>query len=205
MNDFELPPDRVAGVDEAGRGPLAGPVVAAAVILDPRRPIDGLADSKKLGECRREQLCQAIQQSALAWALGRAEVAEIDRLNILQASLLAMQRAVAALQPPPEYVLVDGKHCPQLACPVRAVVGGDGRVAAIAAASIVAKVHRDREMRRLDDRFPGYGLAMHKGYPTRAHIQALRERGPSPVHRRSFGPVKRLLETMPGGAGDGDE
>ncbi len=199
MNETLLiPPGRVAGVDEVGRGPLAGAVVAAAVILDPRQPIDGLADSKQLSEKRRERLCREIQNKALAWSLGRAEVEEIDRLNILQASLLAMQRAVAGLGVAPDHALIDGRHCPALACPAQAVVKGDSRVAAIAAASIIAKVSRDREMLSLDACYPGYGLASHKGYPTRAHIQALRELGVSPIHRRSFGPVKRLLAEQGG-------
>ncbi len=185
----------VCGVDEVGRGPLAGAVVAAAVILDPGRPIEGLDDSKKLSERRREQLYAEIQDRALAWSLGRAEVEEIDRLNILQASLLAMRRAVEGLSPRPSHALVDGNHVPRgLACSARAVVGGDGSEPAIAAASILAKVTRDREMVRLDAEYPGYGLARHKGYPTRAHIEALRERGVTPIHRRSFGPVRRLLE-----------
>jgi ribonuclease HII len=184
----------VAGVDEVGRGPLAGPVVAAAVILDPARPIDGLADSKKLSEARREALAGQIREQALAWALGRAEVEEIDRINILQASLLAMQRAVAALAVVPDYALIDGNRCPvSLDCPAEAVIKGDERVAVISAASILAKVARDREMIALDDDYPGYGLASHKGYPTRAHIEALQARGVTAIHRRSFGPVRKLL------------
>ncbi|GAB6039889.1 ribonuclease HII [Endothiovibrio diazotrophicus] len=191
---FTSPPSHlIAGVDEVGRGPLAGPVVTAAVILDPERPIEGLADSKKLSEKRREALAEVIRERALAWSLGRAEVEEIDRLNILQATLLAMQRAVAALDPAPEHVLVDGNRCPRLACTVEAVVGGDGSVAAISAASILAKVARDREMAVLDARYPGYGLAGHKGYPTKAHREALTRLGVTPIHRRSFGPVARLL------------
>ncbi|HHO68495.1 MAG TPA: ribonuclease HII [Gammaproteobacteria bacterium] len=192
--DFAAGARRVAGVDEVGRGPLAGPVVAAAVILDPAAPIDGLADSKTLGERRREALAEQIRDRALAWALGRAEVEEIDRINILQASLLAMQRAVAALAPPPDYALVDGNHCPRLACPAEAVVRGDSRVAAISAASIIAKVARDREMVELDARYPGYGFARHKGYPSRLHLDALRTLGVTSVHRRSYAPVRRLLE-----------
>jgi ribonuclease HII len=186
-------PDRVAGVDEVGRGPLAGPVVAAAVVIDPRRPIEGLADSKKLSEKRREELAEIIRERSLAWALGRAEVEEIDQLNILKASLLAMKRAVEALPVAVAHVLVDGIHCPDLSCTVEAVVKGDQRVPAISAASILAKVARDREMIGLDVRYPGYGLARHKGYPTRAHILALETLGVSPVHRRSFRPVQRLL------------
>jgi ribonuclease HII len=184
----------IAGVDEVGRGPLAGPVVAAAVILDPARPIEGLADSKKLSEKRRETLADLIRTRALAWALGRAEVAEIDRINILQASLLAMQRAVEALDIEPHKALVDGNKLPRLSCPAQAIVGGDARVEVISAASIIAKVARDRELMELDTLHPGYGLARHKGYPTKQHLEALRNLGVTPIHRRSFGPVKRLLE-----------
>lgn len=185
--------ERVAGVDEAGRGPLAGPVMAAAVVLDARRPIAGLADSKQLSEGRREVLAQLIRARAIAWAVGRAEVEEVDRLNVLEASLLAMQRACQALLPPPTAVLVDGNCCPQLAWPTQAVVRGDQTVAAISAASIIAKVTRDAEMRDLDSRYPGYGLARHKGYPTPEHLSALARLGPSPIHRRSFAPVRALL------------
>ena len=183
----------VAGVDEAGRGPLAGPVIAAAVILDPDRPIEGLADSKKLSERQRERLYDEIRTYALACSTGRAEVAEIERLNILQASLLAMRRALEGLAIRPALARIDGNRCPELSCPAEAVIGGDRTVAEISAASIVAKVTRDREMLELDGRFPGYGFARHKGYPTKAHIQALEELGVSPVHRRTFGPVRRLL------------
>jgi len=186
---------RVCGIDEVGRGPLAGAVVAAAVILDPAHPIEGLADSKKLSERQRERLFDLICARALAWSLGRAEVEEIDRLNILQASLLAMQRAVAALPQLPDLVLVDGNRCPALPCEARAVVGGDAIEPAISAASILAKVSRDREMLELDRQYPGYGLAAHKGYPTKAHLQALQRLGVSPIHRASFGPVKRLLQS----------
>ncbi len=185
----------VAGIDEAGRGPLAGPVLAAAVILDPARPIAGLNDSKKLSAKRRDELDLAIRAQALHWALGRAEAAEIDRLNILQASLLAMRRAVAALGVVPSLALVDGNQDPQLPCTVRTIVGGDGLEPAIAAASILAKVARDRELLALDAVYPGYGFARHKGYPTSIHLQALAELGPTPEHRRSFGPVRRLLKT----------
>lgn len=185
---------RVAGVDEAGRGPLAGPVVAAAVILPARPCLDGLDDSKKLKPAQRQTLAAAIEARALAWALGRAEVEEIDRLNILQASLLAMRRAVAALAVRPAALLVDGNQDPRCGLPTTTVVGGDGRWAPIAAASILAKVHRDREMARLDQCYPGYGLARHKGYPTAAHLQALARLGASPIHRRSFAPVRRVLE-----------
>ncbi|MCW8904636.1 ribonuclease HII [Sedimenticola sp.] len=183
----------IAGVDEVGRGPLAGPVVAAAVILHPDRPIAGLADSKKLSEKRREQLAREIREMALCWALGRAEVEEIDRLNILHASLLAMKRAVEALGTRPGHALIDGNRCPDLPCSAEAIVGGDASEPAISAASILAKVSRDREMVLLDQQYPGYGLAKHKGYPTKVHVEALREIGVSPIHRRSFGPVKRLL------------
>lgn len=185
----------VAGIDEAGRGPLAGPVLAAAVILDPARPIAGLNDSKKLSAKRRDELDLAIRAQSLHWALGRAEAAEIDRLNILQASLLAMRRAVAALGVVPSLALVDGNQDPQLPCTVRTIVGGDGLEPAIAAASILAKVARDRELLALDAVYPGYGFARHKGYPTSIHLQALAELGPTPEHRRSFGPVRRLLKT----------
>ena len=190
---WKMGAELVAGVDEAGRGPLAGPVVAAAVILDPLHPIEGLADSKKLTPKRRLLLAEVIREKALAWAIGRAEVDEIDRLNILQASLLAMKRAVEALPIAAGKVLVDGNHPPSLHCPVEAIVGGDDTVAAISAASILAKVSRDREMVALDVRYPGYGLAGHKGYPTKAHIAALETLGVTEIHRRSFGPVKRLL------------
>jgi ribonuclease HII len=183
----------VAGVDEVGRGPLAGPVVAAAVILHPDRPIEGLVDSKKLSEKRREQLSELIREQAHSWCLGRAEVEEIDRINILQASLLAMKRAVEGLPSLPDLALVDGKHAPQLTCRVDTVIGGDALVESISAASIIAKVARDREMVELDNRYPGYGLARHKGYPTKQHLEGLQTLGVSPIHRRSFAPVKRLL------------
>ena len=180
----------IAGVDEVGRGPLAGPVVTAAVILDPDKPIEGLMDSKALSEAQRDALDIVIRENALAWSLGRAEVAEIDRLNILHATMLAMQRAVAGLSVAPGFVLVDGNRCPDLPCPGRAVVKGDQTEPAICAASIIAKVARDREMVALDERYPGYGLAKHKGYPTRAHREALLELGVTPIHRMSFGPVR---------------
>jgi ribonuclease HII len=183
-----------AGVDEVGRGPLAGPVVAAAVILNPDRPIAGLADSKKLSEKRREQLADEIRQHALAWSLGRAEVEEIDAINILQASLLAMQRAVAGLQLEPELVLIDGNRCPALEYPAQAIIKGDALVPAISAASIIAKVSRDQEMRGLDVEFPGYGLASHKGYPSKTHLEALNSLGVTPIHRRSYAPVRRVLD-----------
>ncbi len=191
--DMLIVGQRVAGVDEVGRGPLAGPVVAAAVILDPERPIEGLVDSKKISEKKRERLALEIREKALAWALGRAEVEEIDEINILQASLLAMQRAVEQLQPAPDRALVDGNRCPMLSCPAEAVIKGDETVEAISAASIIAKVARDQEMLALDADYPGYGLARHKGYPTKAHIAALQTLGVTQIHRRSFGPVKKLL------------
>lgn len=181
---------RVVGLDEVGRGPLAGPVVAAAVVLDPRRPIPGLADSKTLSAARREALSREIQARALAWALGACDPAEIDRLNILQASLRAMERAVAALGLSPDEALVDGNRCPVLPCPARAIVKGDAKEPAISAASILAKVSRDREMIALDARYPGFGFRTNKGYPTPFHLEALRRLGPTPCHRLSFGPVR---------------
>ena len=187
-------PGLIAGVDEVGRGPLAGPVVAAAVILDATRPIEGLADSKTLSARRREELSVLIRARALCWALGRAEVEEIDRLNILQASLLAMQRAVMALTRPPELVLVDGNRAPRLVYPVTTVIRGDATVPSISAASILAKVERDAEMCRLDGLFPGYDFSRHKGYPTPRHLSALAASGVSPIHRRSFSPVRRFLD-----------
>jgi ribonuclease HII len=183
----------LAGVDEVGRGPLAGDVVAAAVMLDPLRPIAGLRDSKKLSAARRQELAQQIRERALAWSIASASVAEIDELNILQASLLAMHRAVAALNPQPEYVLVDGNRLPRWHYPSHPVVGGDDSVPAISAASILAKVHRDDALIALETQFPQYGFASHKGYPTPAHLQALRTHGVTPVHRRSFAPVKKIL------------
>ena len=183
----------IAGVDEVGRGPLAGPVLAAAVILDPAHPIAGLADSKALSAARRERLAEDIRAHALAWALGRAEAAEIDRINILQATLLAMQRAVAQLHIQPVQVLVDGNRCPVLHCPCTAIVKGDATVPAISAASILAKVARDAELRDLDQRYPEYGFAQHKGYPTAAHRAALQRFGPCTEHRRSFAPVAAVL------------
>lgn len=184
----------VAGVDEVGRGPLAGPVVTAAVILDPDYPIEGLMDSKKLSEARREKLAEIIKENCLAWSVGRAEVEEIDEINILQATMLAMQRAVAGLSPAPDHVLIDGNRCPDLPCTAEAIIKGDGLIAEISAASIIAKVTRDREMVELDDIYPGYGLAGHKGYPTKQHVDALLELGVTPIHRRSFAPVRRALD-----------
>ena len=183
----------LAGVDEVGRGSLAGDVVATAVVLDPQQVIHGLRDSKKLSPRRRAGLAEEIERRALAWAIGRASAAEIDALNILQASLLAMCRAVEALAVTPQYVLVDGNHLPRWSYPGAAVVGGDDQVPSIAAASILAKVRRDREMRELVREYPGYGLERNKGYPTAAHLAALRRLGVTPIHRRSYAPVKALL------------
>ncbi len=183
----------IAGVDEAGRGPLAGDVVAAAVILDPDKPIVGLDDSKKLSEKRREALAEQIKNQAIAFAIARASVAEIDELNILHASMLAMHRAVAALPIAPVHVLVDGNRLPQWGYSSEAVVKGDARVPAIAAASILAKVTRDQEMIELARQYPGYGFERHKAYPTRAHFEALAKLGPCPAHRKSFAPVRELL------------
>jgi len=186
----------IAGVDEVGRGPLCGAVVTAAVILDPLRPIEGLNDSKKLTEARREALFPLIQERALAWCIARAEVEEIDQLNILHATMLAMQRAVAGLSTRPDRVLIDGNRCPVLPMPSEAVIKGDSRVPAIAAASILAKVARDREMQALELLYPGYGIAQHKGYPTPVHLAALRELGATPIHRRSFAPVRDVIALL---------
>jgi ribonuclease HII len=193
MPELIIPPGLVCGIDEAGRGPLAGPVVAAAVVIDPGRPVAGLDDSKKLGEKKREALALLIRERAVAWAVAEATVEEIDRLNILQATLLAMQRAVAGLGIRPTGALVDGNRCPELAIPVAAVIRGDGKIASIAAASVLAKTVRDAAMRMLHARYPQYGFASHMGYPTAAHIRTLEAHGVSPVHRRSFGPVARQL------------
>jgi ribonuclease HII len=187
-----------AGVDEAGRGPLAGPVVAAAVILDPMRTVEGIADSKALSHPRRAELALEIRARSIAYGLGWADAAEIDALNILQATFLAMRRALAALACAPAHVIVDGNRCPDLAglnldCSIEAVVKGDARVQCVGAASILAKVARDDHMVELDLRYPGYGLAGHKGYPTQTHVAALQRLGPSPVHRRSFRPVQSCL------------
>ena len=183
----------IAGVDEVGRGPLVGAVVTAAVILDPARPIVGLADSKKLSEKRRLALYDEIVEKALSWSLGRAEPEEIDQLNILHATMLAMQRAVAGLHIAPDMVLIDGNRCPKLPMRSQAVVKGDSRVAEISAASILAKVTRDREMAELDLVFPDYGFAQHKGYPTAFHLERLADLGATEHHRRSFAPVRRAL------------
>ena len=183
----------IAGVDEVGRGPLAGAVVAAAVILDPAQPIMGLADSKKLSAKKRETLAAEIRLKALAWSLGRAEVEEIDQLNILQATFLAMQRALESLAIQPEHVLIDGNRCPKINYSMAAIVGGDALVPAISAASILAKVSRDAELVRLDQLYPAYGFAQHKGYPTPSHLNAIRQHGVLPIHRRSFQPIKNLV------------
>ncbi|MEM7252835.1 MAG: ribonuclease HII [Pseudomonadota bacterium] len=190
----------IAGVDEVGRGPLAGPVVAAAVILDPDHEVVGLADSKALSAPRREALCEELKACASAWSIGRAEVEEIDRLNIYHASHLAMRRAVAGLKMIPRIVMVDGKYSPDFGLPARAVIKGDAKVTSISAASIIAKVIRDAEMIALDEQFPDYGFAQHKGYPTKSHLGALARYGATPFHRRSFAPVKRVVEqTDPSG------
>lgn len=183
----------VAGVDEVGRGPLVGDVVTAAVILDPNNPIEGLTDSKKLSEKKRLALFPEIQQKALAWSVGRCSPEEIDQLNILHATMLAMQRAVEGLAVQPDYVLVDGNRLPQLAMPGEAVVKGDLRVAEISAASIIAKVVRDQEMEALDQKYPQFGFAQHKGYPTKAHFAAIEQHGVIAEHRKSFKPVKKAL------------
>jgi len=184
---------KACGVDEAGRGPIAGPVYAAAVILDRRRRIAGLDDSKRLSEARRLELAPRIRERALAWAVASASVEEIDRLNILGATLLAMQRAIRGLAILPDRVLVDGLHCPAVEIPTTAIVDGDAKVAAISAASILAKTERDAEMLRLHARFPQYGLDRHKGYPTPAHLVALRQHGACEIYRRSFAPVREVL------------
>ena len=184
----------VAGVDEVGRGPLCGAVVTAAVILDPNRPILGLNDSKKLTEARREKLYDEICEKALSWHIARAEVEEIDELNILHATMLAMQRAVEGLHIAPKLAMIDGNRCPKLSMPSEAVVKGDSKVPAIAAASILAKVSRDREMAAFELIYPGYGIGGHKGYPTPVHLEALARLGPTPIHRRSFAPVRQAYE-----------
>ncbi|MEE3609441.1 ribonuclease HII [Avibacterium paragallinarum] len=194
MSEFVYPDYKlIAGVDEVGRGPLVGAVVTAAVILDPNNPIEGLTDSKKLSHKKRLALAEEIKQKAKAWALGRAEPEEIDELNILHATMLAMQRAVNQLNITPHFVLVDGNRIPQLAMPAQAVVKGDSLVAEISAASILAKVARDLEMEELDKRYPQYAFAQHKGYPTKLHLEKLAEHGPLPQHRRSFAPVRKLI------------
>ncbi|WP_434770947.1 ribonuclease HII [Pseudomonas entomophila] len=192
--DFTLVEELVAGVDEVGRGPLCGAVVTAAVILDPSRPIAGLNDSKKLTEAKRERLFDEICEKALSFCIARAEVEEIDRLNILQATMLAMQRAVEGLHLAPRLALIDGNRCPTLAVPSAPVIQGDAKVPAIAAASILAKVSRDREMSAFELIYPGYGIGGHKGYPTPVHLEALARLGPTPIHRRSFAPVRAAWE-----------
>lgn len=196
--DFNLVEELVAGVDEVGRGPLCGAVVTAAVILDPRRPILGLNDSKKLTEAKRDALFDEIREKALSFCIARAEVEEIDRLNILQATMLAMQRAVEGLHITPKLALIDGNRCPKLAVPAAPVVKGDSQVPAIAAASILAKVTRDREMSKFELIYPGYGIGGHKGYPTPVHLEALARLGPTPIHRRSFAPVRAAWEAREG-------
>ncbi|AKD40054.1 TPA: ribonuclease HII [Pasteurella multocida] len=195
---FEYPKgvELIAGVDEVGRGPLVGAVVTAAVILNPHQPILGLNDSKKLSEKKRLLLAEEIKQKALAWSLGRAEAEEIDQLNILHATMLAMKRAVENLKIQPHFVLVDGNRVPELMIPAQAIVKGDGLVAEISAASILAKVARDQEMAELDKRYPEYAFAQHKGYPTALHLAKLAELGPLAQHRRSFAPVRKLLNTL---------
>lgn len=189
----------IAGVDEAGRGPLAGSVVAAAVILDPARPIAGLADSKKLSEAKRDALAPLIREQALAWCVAEASVAEIDTLNILHATMLAMRRAVEGLGVTPQEVLIDGNRVPKgLLVPARAIVKGDALEPAISAASILAKTVRDAQLLELDARHPGYGFARHKGYPTAEHLAAIERLGVLPEHRKSFGPVRRLLDAAQG-------
>lgn len=189
-----LDEELIAGVDEAGRGPLAGPVVAAAVILDPRHQIEGIKDSKKLSSKQRVRLEKMIKERALSWAIAQVEPEVIDRINILQATLLAMRNAITGLRISPRQVLVDGNQCPVLDIPVKAIVKGDLTEPSISAASILAKEARDRIMRELDRQFPGYGLAEHKGYPTQKHLTALQLHGPCAIHRRSFGPVRVLIE-----------
>lgn len=180
----------IAGIDEVGRGPLAGPVMACAVILHPERPILGLADSKVLSEKKREYLFEIIKENCLAWAIGRAEVAEIDQINILQATLLAMQRAINALSVKPDHIQIDGNICPKTNYSMEAIIGGDGIIPVISAASILAKVIRDREMVEYDKIYPEYGFAKHKGYGTKQHLLAIKQFGITPIHRRSFAPIK---------------
>ncbi|WP_374086564.1 ribonuclease HII [Methylomicrobium lacus] len=200
MRDFSpVESGLIAGVDEAGRGPLAGPVVAAAVILDPERPIDGLADSKTLSAKKRLALYQIIQEKALAWAIAEADVSEIDQLNILQATLLAMQRAVNRLSTQPQRVLIDGNRLPVLSIPAQAIVQGDRIIPSISAASILAKVHRDLIMEGYAREFPGFAFDLHKGYGTKQHLVELAQFGPLAIHRKSFKPVNDLLPRGQGG------
>lgn len=203
MNDFEQQSlfadegDLVcAGVDEAGRGPLAGPVCAAAVILDPARPIEGLADSKKLSKKKRAALEAEIKEKALAWCVAWGEVEEIDEINILQSTMLSMKRAVEGLSIAPDKVIVDGNRAPRLSCRVEAVVKADAKVPEVSAASILAKTARDRLMEKMDEEHPGYGFAKHAGYGTKEHVEAIRRLGPSPIHRRSFEPVKTMISEI---------
>lgn len=191
---FDSPTQRIAGIDEVGRGCIVGPVVAAAVILHPDKPIAGLADSKTLSEKKRRLLATEIRAKALCWAVARADASEIDRINILQATFVAMRRAFSLLSVRPDYVLVDGNRLPELDCPGEAIVQGDSLVAEISAASILAKVARDEEMATLDRFYPGYGFSTHKGYPTKAHLTALAQCGISPQHRKSYAPVKKILD-----------
>ncbi len=194
INDLEVnETDLVAGVDEVGRGPLAGPVVAAAVILDPKKPIDGLCDSKKMSANRRLEMSDKIKSNSLAWSLGRAEAKEIDEINILQASLLAMKRAIEVLNIEPDIVLVDGNYTPSINFKKKAIVKGDSFISEISAASIIAKVERDNEMIALDKIYPGYGFSSHKGYPTKQHIESLKKLGITDVHRITFSPVSKYL------------
>ena len=194
INDLEVnETDLVAGVDEVGRGPLAGPVVAAAVILDPKKPIDGLCDSKKMSANRRLEMSDKIKSNSLAWSLGRAEAKEIDEINILQASLLAMKRAIEILNIEPDIVLVDGNYTPSINFKKKAIVKGDSFISEISAASIIAKVERDNEMIALDKIYPGYGFSSHKGYPTKQHIESLKKLGITDIHRVTFSPVSKYL------------
>jgi len=199
FDDLPFSPDEIiCGVDEAGRGPLAGPVFAAAVILDPSRPIDGLRDSKKLNEARRDALAPLIKANALAWAIAEASEEEIDKINILQASMLAMRRAVEALKTRPTLALIDGNRCPVMKIQSIAIVGGDDKVDAISAASILAKTARDAALVVLHEQYPQYCFDQHKGYGTALHLERLRLHGASPVHRRTFAPVRAVIETMQG-------
>ena len=194
IDDLEVnETDLIAGVDEVGRGPLAGPVVAAAVILDPKKPIDGLCDSKKMSANRRLEMSDKIKSNSLAWSLGRAEAKEIDEINILQASLLAMKRAIELLNIEPDIVLVDGNYTPSINFKKKAIVKGDSLVPVISAASIIAKVERDNEMIALDKIYPGYGFSSHKGYPTKQHIESLKKLGITDIHRVTFSPVSKHL------------
>jgi len=194
IDDLEVnETDLIAGVDEVGRGPLAGPVVAAAVILDPKKPIDGLCDSKKMSANRRLEMSDKIKSNSLAWSLGRAEAKEIDEINILQASLLAMKRAIEVLNIEPDIVLVDGNYTPSINFKKKAIVKGDSFISEISAASIIAKVERDNEMIALDKIYPGYGFSSHKGYPTKQHIESLKKLGITDIHRITFSPVSKYL------------